>query len=219
MDFLCGDHGFHLREADLSSFKENLLHMKIILENICKSYNGKTVLDNFSYVFSSDTPSVIEGVSGIGKTTLLKIIMGLEEQDSGRVILEGMTKEECRFAPVFQDTSLIPSVSAVKNVRLACRELSSDAVSKELTKLIPSPELNKKVRELSGGTSRRVEIVRAVLASSDVLIMDEPLTGLDEENAARTVSYIKENLRGRIFITSSHSDLFEKWCQRLYLPS
>ena len=193
--------------------------MKIILENIVKAYNGNTVLDNISYEFSSDTPVVIEGESGIGKTTLLKIIMGLEEPDSGRVLFDGVAKEECRFAPVFQEPCLIPSVSAVKNVKLACRGQSDDAILKQLTKLIPESELNKKAKELSGGTARRVEIVRAVLAPSDVLIMYEPLTGLDEENAARTVSYIKEGINGRLFITSSHSGLFGTWCQRLYLPS
>lgn len=193
--------------------------MKIILENVVKTYNGKTVLDNFSYEFSSDTPVVIEGESGIGKTTLLKIIMGLEKPDSGRVLFDGVAKEECRFAPVFQNTCLIPSINAVKNVKLACRELSDGKIREQLTKLIPDFELNKNAKDLSGGTARRAEIVRAVLSPSDVLIMDEPLTGLDEENASRVAMYIKEGISGRIFITSSHSAVFEEWCQRLFLPS
>ena len=66
-------------------------------------------------------------------------------------------------------------------------------------------KIHKKVRDLSGGTARRVEIVRAVLSPSDVLIMDEPLTGLDDYNAERAVSYIRDNIGERVFIASSHN--------------
>lgn len=191
--------------------------MKIILKNICKSYNGRKVIDNLSYEFTPDKPVVIEGGSGIGKTTLLRIIMGLEKPDSGEVVFEGFSHEAVRFAPVFQNTRLIDKLDAPANVRLAAREISGDAVRAALIALIPKEELGKKVRDLSGGTQRRVEIVRAVLAPSDVIIMDEPLTGLDEENARRAVAYIKENMEGRILITSSHSDLFEVFCETLLL--
>ena len=191
--------------------------MKIILKNICKSYNGRKVIDNLSYEFTPDKPVVIEGGSGIGKTTLLRIIMGLEKPDSGEVVFEGVSREAVRFAPVFQNTRLIDKLDAPANVRLAAREISGDAVRAALIELIPKEELGKKVRDLSGGTQRRVEIVRAVLAPSDVIIMDEPLTGLDEENARRAVAYIKENMEGLILITSSHSDLFEIFCETLLL--
>lgn len=191
--------------------------MKIILNNICKSYDGRKVLDNFSYEFSPDNPTVIEGESGIGKTTLLRIITGLEKPDSGEIIFEGISRESVRFAPVFQEIRLIDKLDALSNVKLAAREVSDDDIYSNLNFLIPSEELRKKVRDLSGGTRRRVEIVRAGLSPSDVLIMDEPLTGLDDENAAKVVSYIKDNLSGRIFITSSHSDLFEAFCTVLSL--
>ena len=191
--------------------------MKIILKNICKSYNGRKVIDNLSYEFTPEKPVVIEGGSGIGKTTLLRIIMGLEKPDSGEVVFEGVSREAVRFATVFQDTRLIDKLDAPSNVRLAAREISGDAVRSALIALIPKEELDKKARDLSGGTQRRVEIVRAVLAPSDVIIMDEPLTGLDEENARRAVAYIKENMEGRILITSSHSDLFEFFCETLLL--
>ena len=190
--------------------------MKIELNNISKSYNGRNVIDDFSFTFEARKPVVIEGESGIGKTTLIRIITGLEKADAGKVVFEG-AQETCRFAPVFQETRLIAGLDAVANVKLACPGLSEDRITAELTKLIAQDEIHKKISELSGGTSRRVEIVRAVLAPSDVIIMDEPLTGLDEENARRAVAYIKENMEGRILITSSHSDLFEVFCETLLL--
>lgn len=191
--------------------------MKIILNSICKSYGGKEVIRDLSFTFTEDKPVVIEGVSGIGKTTLLKILMGLEKPDSGEVLFEEVQQEKVRFAPVFQEIRLIESLDAVSNVKLAAHGVSAERIEEELKSLIPEDELHKKVCDLSGGTRRRVEIVRASLSPSDVLIMDEPLTGLDDENAAKVVSYIKDNLSGRIFITSSHSDLFESFCSKLVL--
>lgn len=191
--------------------------MKIILNNICKSYDGRKVLNNFSYEFSPDNPTVIEGESGIGKTTLLRIITGLEKPDSGEIIFEGISRESVRFSPVFQEIRLIDKLDAASNVKLAAREVSNDDIYSSLNSLIPSEELSKKVRDLSGGTRRRVEIVRSSLSPSEVLIMDEPLTGLDDENAARAVSYIRDNIGERVFIASSHSDLFESFCTKLTL--
>lgn len=191
--------------------------MKIKLTNVVKAYNGKAVIDGLSYEFLSESPVVIMGESGIGKTTLLRIITGLETADSGSLTFEGLSREACRFAPVFQDTRLIGNLDAVANVKLAARDVSDDVICEHLKSLIPESELHKKVRDLSGGTARRVEIVRAVLAPSDVLIMDEPLTGLDEDNAVKVVDYIRKNKDSRLFIASSHSDLFESFCTKLSL--
>lgn len=179
--------------------------MKIILNSICKSYAGKEVIRDLSFTFEEGKPVVIEGVSGIGKTTLLRIIMGLEKPDSGKVLFEEVQQEKVRFAPVFQEIRLIESLDAVSNVKLAAHGVSAERIEEELKSLIPEDELHKKVCELSGGTRRRVEIVRAVMSPSDVLIMDEPLTGLDDDNAEKTVSYIMDNIGGRLFIAASHS--------------
>lgn len=179
--------------------------MKIILNRICKSYGGKEVIRDLSFTFEEGKPVVIEGVSGIGKTTLLKILIGLEKPDSGEVLFEEVQQEKVRFAPVFQEIRLIESLDAVSNVKLAAHGVSAERIEEELKSLIPEDELHKKVCDLSGGTRRRVEIVRAVMSPSDVLIMDEPLTGLDDDNAEKTVSYIMDNIGGRLFIAASHS--------------
>ena len=177
--------------------------MRIVLSDVTKSYDGRVVIGGFSQEFEECSAYVIEGASGIGKTTLLRIIMGLEDCDSGSVTFEGI--QNIRFAPVFQETRLVPYLDAVSNVKLANNALSGSRIKEELLKIIPASELNKKASELSGGTARRVEIVRAVLSDSDVLIMDEPLSGLDDKNADLVASYIMDNIKDRIFIASSHN--------------
>ena len=189
--------------------------MKITLDKISKSYDGRPVLTDLNLNLKSGSPSVITGPSGVGKTTLINIILGLTEPDSGRVITD--KEGDIRFAPVFQETRLIPSLDAISNVRLACRGKDLSEIKQNLCLIIPAAEINKPVRELSGGTQRRVEIVRAVLAPSDVLIMDEPLSGLDEDTAVRTCDYIKRNIGERIFIAASHSPLFRSFCEEIKL--
>ena len=120
-------------------------------------------------------------------------------------------------APVFQEQRLIDHLNAVENIRLVCRGMPDKKIADELTKLIPESEILKKAGELSGGTARRVEVVRAILAPSDVLLLDEPLTGLDSDNAERTVGYIMDNLNGRLLIASSHTGLFDGFCSQLLI--
>ena len=100
--------------------------MKIILNSICKSYAGKEVIRDLSFTFEEGKPVVIEGESGIGKTTLLKILMGLEKPDSGEVLFDEVQQEKVRFAPVFQEIRLIESLDAVSNVKLAAHSVSEE---------------------------------------------------------------------------------------------
>jgi ABC-type sugar transport systems, ATPase components len=177
--------------------------MKIILRDVTKSYDGRLVISGFSHEFETGEAYVIEGASGIGKTTLLRIIAGLETCDSGSVVYKDNPKPG--FAPVFQETRLVDYLDAVRNIKLACGGMTDAKIKEELLKIIPASELDKKISELSGGTARRVEIVRAILSPSDVLIMDEPLTGLDDKTADLVSSYISDNIGERIFIASSHN--------------
>jgi len=191
--------------------------MKIETLNLCKNFGGQEVLKDLSLKFVSEQPCVISGPSGIGKTTLLRIIEGLEAPSSGEVKFSEFGNDKPRFAPVFQDIRLIPSLTAAENIKLASPGKSIDEINDELSQLIDRAELSKKVSLLSGGTQRRVEICRAVLAPSDVLIMDEPLTGLDKENISKVASYIQNNIGGRIFIVASHLPAFDSFCRKIIL--
>lgn len=169
------------------------------LKNIQASYNDHTVLENFSAVFEKGQIYVLMGPSGCGKTTLLRLLLGLKRPDSG--ILEGV--EQLRCSAVFQEDRLCETLSAIENVALICKH--KDRISRHLQTLgIVPQEQYKPVRELSGGQRRRVALVRAILFSSDFIIMDEPFKGLDADTRAKAVAYVLENKGDRGIILVTH---------------
>ncbi len=185
---------------------------EITVKNISMNFDTNQVIKNLSYDFKSGY-YVIKGSSGIGKTTLLRIISGLLEPSEGEVIYNNGADTKARFSFVFQEDRLIDETDAITNIKIVCPNVSYEVIKENLLKIgLGKDALNIKTSELSGGMKRRVAIVRAILSESDVLLMDEPLSGLDSTTAAGVIKYIKSNINGRLFITSSHHDLFDSFC-------
>ncbi|MCR5008083.1 MAG: ATP-binding cassette domain-containing protein [Oribacterium sp.] len=185
--------------------------MLIQFRDITKIYDGKKILNrvNLSIDTASDSKDVLlKGPSGIGKTTLLRIMAGIENSDSGSIeITMGEAAgggKKLRIGMVFQENRLLEQFSAVENVTCVDSMISRTRAVEELKKVLEEEALDKPVRELSGGMQRRVAIVRAMLPASDLLIMDEPLTGLDPETRDRVIRYIMENKGRRPLIMASH---------------
>lgn len=168
------------------------------IENLSKAYPDKVVLKNFSAEFPDGEVSCIMGKSGSGKTTLLRIILGLEKADSGSVGTDKFT----RFSAVFQEDRLCEQFTAEVNVRLVCRD--GERVRAVLTEMGLGDSLDKPVSELSGGMKRRTAIARCMLAQSDIIIMDEPFKGLDEDTRERVISTVLRLREGRTMIVSTH---------------
>ncbi len=180
--------------------------MTIEAEHIYKSYDGKPVLEDFCLDVSSDSSYVITGESGAGKTTFLRILLGLEKPDQGRVRLLGDYKySRVNAGVVFQEDRLCEEFSAVENVAMVSKKLSERIARQELEKLLPADQLDKPVKELSGGMRRRVCIVRACVVPSDVLVMDEPFAGLDEENRRKCIEYIRSVQGTTPLVLTAHS--------------
>ncbi len=180
--------------------------MTIEAEHIYKSYDGKPVLEDFCLDVSSDSSYVITGESGAGKTTFLRILLGLEKPDQGRVRLLGDYKySRVNAGVVFQEDRLCEESSAVENVAMVSKKLSERIARQELEKLLPADQLDKPVKELSGGMRRRVCIVRACVVPSDVLVMDEPFAGLDEENRRKCIEYIRSVQGTTPLVLTAHS--------------
>ena len=176
--------------------------MEIRLEQVCKSYGGEPVLKNITFTVKEGVTCIM-APSGAGKTTLLHILLGLEQPDSGRV--SGM--ETCRWSAVFQEDRLLEQLDAMGNLRFvlgaALDERTAEAL---LGKLGLADVGEKKVRDYSGGMKRRLALCRAMLAPSDAMILDEPFTGLDEENRRRAAECIRTAAKDKPVVLVTHDE-------------
>lgn len=176
----------------------------IIINNLSKTFGDKTVLADFSEIIPAHKTTAIMGESGIGKTTLINIIMGLEKADSGEI--SGVPD---KISAVFQEDCLCEDFSAISNIRAVTgKKISKENISSTLKELgLSSNDLTFPSRELSGGMKRRVAIARALLAESDLIIMDEPFKGLDIETRSSVIKVILNSISQskRTLIIITHS--------------
>lgn len=174
----------------------------IVIKNMSKMYGDQMIFEGADFVFECGSISCIMGESGIGKTTLLNIIMGLETVDKGQ--LTGIY-DTTRISAVFQEDRLCENITPIANVMLtASKGITRKRVRMELERILPLQEIDKKTCRLSGGMKRRVEIVRAMLADSELIIMDEPFKGLDEDTKCKVIKYVKQEKRDRTIIITTH---------------
>jgi NitT/TauT family transport system ATP-binding protein len=171
----------------------------LVLSRIEKRFGEKVVLHDFSAVFPAGSATCVMGPSGCGKTTLLRILLGLETPDSGTV-----TGRPQRVSAVFQENRLFEGFSPLANVSAVCPGVSREVIRAHLTALGLEDSLSLPVRTLSGGMKRRVAIARAVLAPGDLLVLDEPFTGLDQDTKSHVLAYLRENTQGRTLVLVTH---------------
>lgn len=173
----------------------------IVFEKVSKSFGEKTVLKDFSLEIAPGSTVCLSGESGAGKTTVIKLLLGLEAPDSGRIT---GVPEIC--SAVFQEDRLCESFSAVRNILIACRKVKADLAESALRELgIGKEDLGKCVGAFSGGMKRRVAIARAMLADSELVVLDEAFKGLDEDNLKKSADFVRRYARGRTIVMVSHS--------------
>ena len=175
--------------------------MDIVLSNICKSFGENRVLDRLNWRFPGGQISCVQGPSGCGKTTLLRLIAGLEAPDSGEI----RGADGKKISAVFQENRLLENLTAEKNILLTARPgFTRTDARKLLNELGLSDTAQRRTCELSGGMQRRVAVARALAADYELLLLDEPLTGLDDGARLRVLRRIQADLKGRTAIWITH---------------
>ena len=190
----------------------------IKVENLSKFFENKRVLDKVNFSVNKGETFLIIGRSGAGKTVLLKTIIGLLKADKGRVIVDnvditnldkkGLDKIRLKFGVVFQGSALFDSLTIEENVGFALYQhsnLSSLQIRQKVKETLHLVGLENIEHlypyELSGGMRKRVAIARAVIYKPQILIYDEPTTGIDPISVDKIVSLI-EDLHKKFFVTS-----------------
>lgn len=174
------------------------------IQSISKAYGSKQVLTDFSCTIPDHSVCAVMAPSGKGKTTLLRLLLGLEQPDSGRI-----TGIPDKKAVLFQEDRLCMNLTAEANIRMVVGRKSSREEITVLLHRLGLEDIQKPVSALSGGMRRRAALARALLYDSGILILDEPFTGLDDENRHRAAQTILEYRKGRtlIFVTHQKEDL------------
>ena len=164
--------------------------------NLGKSFHDQWIFRHVDHEFLGGQPYVLDTPSGSGKTTFFRCLCGLERPEEGGV--SGIDT----FSVQFQEDRLCEDYSVVKNLEMV---LGDAAQAREiLVQLLPEEALEQPCRELSGGMKRRVSLVRAMEAGAQCVLLDEPFTGLDEENRKKAEAYIRQKAGERILMLATH---------------
>ena len=164
----------------------------IELKNISKSFNSESILNNFNFTLHENKFITILGPSGSGKTTIIKLIAGFESVDSGEIILNGvkvnsLPANKREVNTVFQNYSLFPHMTVYENIAFGLRmkNKSHDYIDKAVNEALKMIKMEKfaarKPGQLSGGQQQSVAVARAVVNKPLILLLDEPLSALDEK--------------------------------------
>ena len=197
--------------------------MKIELKNINKSFDKKHILKDISFSIKSGRALGFLGRNGAGKTTTIRILMDIFRGDTGEILLDGrkFNREEYKigYLPeergMYQKVNILDQLIYFGELRGMSRKSAKESGEKLLKKLGIVEYANKKLETLSKGNQQKVQLAEALITDPDIIILDEPFSGLDPVNAQSLKNIIKENIaKDKIVIFSSHQmSQVEEFCQ------
>ena len=183
----------------------------IRITELQKSYGENTVIENLSFSVKKCEKVAILAPSGCGKTTLLRLLMGLERQDSGKLELAD------KAVLLFQEPRLLPQFTVLQNVMAVIdgkerKRRALDALS--LVGLLG--EEDKYPNELSGGMAQRAVLARALVAGREIFLLDEPFKGLDEQAKEQILALCRDVLAEKTVLLVTHDEGEARaFCQRI----
>lgn len=188
------------------------------IHDLSKSFDI-LVLNKVNLTLESDEITVLQGPSGQGKTTLLRILCGLETMDEGEILLDDLPLKQSDVGLVFQNYQLFPHRNILQNItdaaiyqKLLTKEEAKQKAIQLLKKLSLTQLAYKYPYQLSGGQKQRIAILRAIMLSPKILCFDEPTSALDKDSIQELIPLIKEISKGRIVLIVTHDDEFAMQC-------
>lgn len=172
------------------------------LNDLSFSYGGEKVFKHISHIFPNTGVYAVMGASGCGKSTLFSVIAGILEPSGGSVKYDG------KLTVSFQEPRLLPHMTALENVNFVLSgkksTLSRALSALRVVGLAENGDENKYPAELSGGMQKRVSFARALAYGGDILLLDEPFSGIDEERKDKLIAEIKEIGKKSLVIMTTH---------------
>ena len=198
----------------------------IQIENLCKQYDTAIVLDHITLTFESGHIYGLIGRNGSGKTMLLKHLLGLVHPTSGRILFDGKELGKDLEMPdsvgaIIENPGFLPEYTGLYNLELLAmiRGKIGKKECREAMKLVGlDPDSSKKVRAYSLGMKQRLGIAQALMEDPDMLFLDEPLSGLDDEGVEEMRQVLlREKERGKLLVIASHNkEDIEILCDEVY---
>lgn len=198
----------------------------IQIRELTKSFDNIMLFDKLTFDIDDGEFVVFSGNSGCGKTTLLNMIGGIEDIDSGDIVVNGISlkdkrkqykylKEEVGF--LFQNFALIENKTVEENLKIIRKECKTDiSIEQALSCVGLIGKLRKKVYTLSGGEQQRVALARLMIKKCNIILADEPTGSLDKDNAKVVINLLKSlHEKGKTIIMVTHDESLKKVGTRL----
>ncbi|WEG12850.1 ABC transporter ATP-binding protein [Pullulanibacillus sp. KACC 23026] len=196
------------------------------LNSVSKKINGREILNNVTLDIEKGTIVGFVGHNGSGKSMLFRVISGLVKPSSGEVQIEGETLHQTISFPknariILEKPGFLESYSGFDNLKFLAdiqQKISSEKIELAMQQVGLDPKDKRKVRAYSLGMKQKLAIAQAIMEEPDLILLDEPMNGLDEESVENVYELIKaENARGAtILLTSHHKADIETLCQKVY---
>lgn len=198
--------------------------MKIVLENVCKSFNHNLVLDKINVTFESGKIYGLNGRNGSGKSVLLKLLCGIYNVSDGSILYDGKPIKEAIIAnkvrALIEKPSFFPDLTGFENLQLLAKIqniISDEDILKAMEIVNLSSEKDKKFSKYSLGMKQKLGIAQVIMENPDVLFLDEPFNGVDTVSIKKIIDFLKIlKKEGKLIIISSHISEDLKLADEIY---
>lgn len=198
--------------------------MKIVLENVCKSFNHNLVLDKINVTFESGKIYGLNGRNGSGKSVLLKLLCGIYNVSDGSILYDGKPIKEAIIAnkvrALIEKPSFFPDLTGFENLQLLAKiqnVISDENILKAMEIVNLSSEKDKKFSKYSLGMKQKLGIAQVIMENPDVLFLDEPFNGVDTASIKKIIDFLKVlKKKGRLIIISTHISEDLKLADEIY---